>query len=133
MCLLRKCEIFSSVYLCITDRGFGVVYFMSSLNDFADRFKKSLHRSQSGPEVKRKAVSATENLSEGKRTPSPGTTLPTEDRLLHLRKEVQSLGSDVHPNSLVRFLIRLLEVLILHVFLSDMPTSRYRECCSHFK
>ena len=86
MCLLRKCEIFSSVYLCITDRGFGVVYFMSSLNDFADRFKKSLHRSQSGPEVKRKAVSATENLSEGKRTPSPGTTASNRGQTITLEK-----------------------------------------------
>lgn len=88
---------------------FGVVYLMSSLNDSADRFKKSLQRSQSGPEVKRKAVGATEKLGEGRRTPSLGATLSTEDRILHLRKEVQSLGSDVHPNSLLRFLIRLLE------------------------
>lgn len=83
---------------------------MSSLNDSAERFKKSLQRSQSGPEIKRKATGTIQNTSEGKRAQSPGATVSTEERLLNLRKEVQSLGSDVHPNSLVRFLIRLLEI-----------------------
>ena len=56
-------------YICVLQTVvFGVVYLMSSLNDSADRFKKSLQRSQSGPEVKRKAIGATEKLSEGKRT-----------------------------------------------------------------
>ena len=47
----------------------GVAYLMSSLDDSADRFKKSLQRSQSGPEVKRKAVGATEKLGEGREDP----------------------------------------------------------------
>ena len=105
------------------DRGTRAVYSMSSLEDSADRFKKSLKRSHSGPDVKRKAVGATANLNEGRKVTSPGATLPTEDRLLSLRKELHSLGSEVHHNSFVRFLIRLLEVLSFMLF-PDMPA-----CC----
>ena len=63
------------------DRGIWCCLFMSSLDDSADRFKKSLKRSQAGPEVKRKAIGATENLGEGKKATSLGAALSTEDKI----------------------------------------------------
>ena len=51
-----------------------------------------------------------QHSSEIKRASTPEARLSDEERLLILRKEAQGLGSDAHPNLLLRFLIRLLEI-----------------------